>query len=64
MVRVTIWVDAVSANAFDLRQGAQTDECDILVQNKIGWNRFEIFAKPPFVLKTRAKWGRAKYSGM
>src|SRR5487761_2034849 len=63
MVRVTIWVDVVSANALDLRQVAQTYECGILVQNKIGWDRLEIFAKPPLVLEARPKWRPGKIFG-
>src|ERR1019366_3319458 len=63
MVRVTIWVNGISANAFNLRQAAQADECGILVQNEIGRNRFEIFAEPPFFLKTRAKSGADEIFG-
>src|ERR1019366_8290431 len=63
MVRVTIWVNGISANAFDLRQAAQADECGIFVQNEIGRNRFEIFAEPPFFLKTRTKSGADKIFG-
>jgi hypothetical protein len=47
MVSVMISVDGISTNAFDLRQGAKTDERDIFVQNEIGRNRFEIFAELP-----------------
>ena len=43
MVRVTIWVDGISANAFDLRRSAQTAKCGILVQNEIGRNWFKKF---------------------
>src|SRR5450631_1104775 len=63
MVSVMISVNAISANAFDLRQGAKADERDILVQNEIRRNRFEIFAEPPLFLKARTKSGANKIFG-
>src|ERR1035437_1548846 len=63
MVRVTIWVNGISANAFNLRQAAQADECGLLVQNEMGRNPFEIFAEPPFSLKTHAKSGADEIFG-
>ena len=58
-----IWVDGLSPNAFGLRQGAEADECDVLVQNQVGRYRFEIPAEPPFFLKARAKSGTGKIFG-
>ena len=51
------------ANAFDLRQTTQADECGILVQNEIDRNRFEIFSEPPFFFKTRTKLRAGKIFG-
>src|SRR5689334_7126792 len=40
----------------DVRERVQACECDIIIDDQVGWNRLEIAAKATLVLKPRAKF--------
>ena len=64
MVRVKICGDGMSDNAFGLRQCAQAEESDILIQNKISGDCFQVFIESSLFSKRSRNWERARYSGM